>query len=273
LDLKTNFSSSHKATAAKVPYCKDRSFVLFEVVKGALNRKTSKVDVVLKKKADSNRALLSVKADSADAFAELRTAFVHFCTNKHLNNGKSRDRVKNNRSEIYAMCDGIHIHSTRGSMAFDRNGGIANTPKTELGSLFSASVLLSENEIDQGFEWIRRLIVPAHITLTINAVEVPARKPVVRIESCPLQTEISDELGLLKRVTMPALVEVYKPNSDEFPTLFEMGVPVAAASFSHHINVSQVIPMTYDGTSIPSAYTARLNSQVMQAMERASASA
>jgi hypothetical protein len=239
---------------------------MFEVVKSALNRRTSKVDVVLRKMAESRYAMLSVQADSADAFAELRNSFVHFCTSTQGKDIKTRDRIKLHQKAICALCEGIHINSKRGSMAFDRNGQIVSRPKTEMGSLFSASVLLSDDEIEQSLDWIRRLIVPPHITMTINALEVPARKPLVKIENCPLQTEIFDEQGVLKRVTMPALVEVYQPHPDEFPTLFEMGVPVAPASYSHHINVGQVIPMSYDRTSVPSAFIARLNSHVRPAV-------
>lgn len=264
--MKALFSSLDRSDIAEVLSRKDRSFVILEVVKSALNRKTSSVDVVLQKMSDSPRALLSVQADSADAFADLRNSFVRFCASASVKDVKTRDRTKINQKAIYALCDGIHINSTRGSMVFDKNGQIVSRPKTEMGSLFSASLLLSDAEIEQGFDWIRRLIVPAHITLTLNALEVPARKSIVKIDGCPLQTEISDEQGVLKRVTMPALVEVYQPHPDEIPTLFEMGVPVAPASYSHHINVGQVIPMSYGGTSIPSSYIAKLNSHVRQAM-------
>jgi hypothetical protein len=112
---------------------------------------------------------------------------------------------------------------------------------------------MTREEYDAACTYLRSLLLPAGVSVTLNGEVLAPRQPVRAFEAS-LETEVADEEGVLRRRTRKALVELYEPFPGEVPTLYEMGLPVVETGDKWHINVGQKVPLTWNRDNVPPGY-------------------
>jgi hypothetical protein len=255
-----------KQGLAKLLERKGKSFVMFELIQNALDENTTAIDVSLLRAPGTRYAILSVRDDSPEGFKDLSHAFTLFAESDKKGDINRRGRFNLGEKLVLALADEATIKSTKGSIIFDGSGRRKTNAKTKVGSIFMARMKMTTQEIEECTLAVGQLIVPAAVTLTYNGQQVASRMPVAQLENIPLQTEISNDEGSLKRVTRAARIEIYEPNAGEQATLFEMGIPVMPTGDRYHVNVCQKIPLSFDRDSVPGAYLTKIRSLVLDAM-------
>lgn len=206
---------------------RSKSFVLFELIQNALDEETTRIEVTLEPSETRGHYILRVEDDSPDGFADLAHAWTMFAFSPKAKNPEKRGRFDVGEKFVLALCKWAEIASTTGSVVFDEDEGRAHYPrrKREFGTLFRAIIKMSRNEAQQAIEDAHRIILPAHVQLTLNGSTVEHRRAVTAVRAM-LPTEYADEDGRLHRTVRTTMIEAYERRPNEPATVFEMGTPV-----------------------------------------------
>ena len=83
----------------------------------------------------------------------------------------------------------------------------------------------------------------------------------------PLQTEISDEEGMLRRTVRMTEVEVYEVLDEEKAHIYEMGIPIVETGDKYHYNIGQKVPLNADRDNVTPAYLQEVRVEVLNRMK------
>ncbi len=255
-----------KQGLAKLLERKGKSFALFELIQNAWDENTSTVDVGLDRIPGTRRVRLVVEDDNPDGFANLAHAFTLFADSSKKGDAGKRGRFNLGEKMTLALCDEAEIASTKGAVMFTEAGRVNRRVKRERGSRFEGILKMTDEEMRECAEAVRRLIPPAGIETKFNSQVIPARVSLAEFEAT-LPTEIADADGVLRRTQRKTVVRVFDPKPGETAMIYEMGIPVVETGDRWHVDIQQKVPVSFDRDNCPPAYLAKVRALVLEHMQ------
>src|SRR5690606_18608660 len=169
---------------AKLVAGRSKAFLVYELVSNALDEATSRVDVTLEKLPGRPAARLVVSDDNPLGFADLRHAFTLFAESAKKANPEQRGRFNRGEKLVLALCREAEIRTTTGTIQFSPDGRRRENGRrrTARGSVFEATIDMTQVEFDQCLLEARWLLVPASVEVWLNGERLETRAPLRTIE-------------------------------------------------------------------------------------------
>lgn len=242
---------------------KGKWFAILELLQNCWDEKgvtTVQVELV---SLERGKARLWVTDNSDDGYADLTHAFTLFAPSTKLNEAEKRGRFNLGEKLVLALCDSAEIISTTGGFRFDDTGRHTLRKRTTSGSTFKAVIRMTKAEVVEAIQHIHNVIVPDHITTTINGAEV-AHRSVVHEFKVSLPTELADDEGRLRPTQRKTLVRLYDPMPGEKATVYELGIPIVEDPDGRYdIDVGQKVPLNMDRDNLTPSYLRTLRTFVL----------
>ena len=242
-----------------------RSFILAELIQNAWDQQVTRVSVEIKK-LRRGLAVVTVVDDDPDGWADLTHAYTLYAPSAKKADPTLRGRFNIGEKLVLSVAREARIVTVTGGVAFDAKGRHNLRSRRESGSLFEATLSMTDVDIQEFEDFFHTLIAPPDIETTLKVqdrtVTLNSRTPVSTLE-LSLPTVIADDDGNLKRSRRATTVELYEPTADEVPHIYELGIPVVETEDRWHVNVQQKVPLNADRDNVTPAYLAELRVAVL----------
>ena len=240
--------------------------LIFELIANALDADgVTRVEVILEPEEGVPHATIVVRDDAPDGFADLTHAWTLFAESSRKAYATKRGRFNLGEKLVLALCTEASIISTKGAVMFDARGRSSMKARRERGTEFMGIARITRAELVEIKTGLKRLIVPAGVTVLINGEPLPARMPLKTVEAT-LPTEVADGEGMLRRSARKTTVNIYAPLPGEAAMLFELGIPVVETGDKWHVDVAQKVPLNMDRDNVTPAYLRDVRTIVVNAM-------
>lgn len=240
--------------------------LLYELIANALDADgVTRVEVVLEPEEGVPLATVIVRDDAPGGFTDLTHAWTLFAESSRKAYATKRGRFNLGEKLVLALCTEASIISTKGAVMFDARGRSSMRARRERGTEFMGIARITRAELAEIKIGLKRLIVPAGITVLINGEPLPARAPIKTIEAT-LPTEIADEEGTLRRSARKTTVHIYEPLPGKVTMLYELGIPVVETGDKFEVSIEQKIPLNMDRDNVTPAYLRDVRTLVVNAM-------
>jgi hypothetical protein len=249
----TNFFEVDRDGLRKIAARRGYSWVLFELIQNSWDEQATRVSVVVEPTRKRGIARLSVEDDDPDGFVELRHAWTLFADSPKRLDPTKRGFMNLGDKLAIAAADEATIRTTTGTVVFDRTGRHTKRERTKRGSIISATVQLTREQIEEMLAAARTRIPPGGVTTLINREELPHRVPVASFEAS-LPTTIPGEDGAMRRTQRKTTVHLYDVLPGERSSLYEMGIPVVETGDRYHYSVCQRVPLNMERDNVPPSY-------------------
>lgn len=249
---------------AKLVAGENKGRLIAELIQNSLDERVSKVDVQLTQLA-SDVVKVRVEDDSPDGFRDLTDAYTLFAPSYKKGDPTKRGRFNLGEKLIISLCRVASIESTTGTVVFDATGRHESQAKRAVGSVYVGQLPMTKQQQQEAIDYLRGILKPADVRLTINGEDLPTRTPLHAFEAT-LKTHIGDEHGVLQIRDRKTRIEIYEPGVNDQATIFEMGLPIVATGDRWHVNVLQKVPLNKDRDNVPPGYLKRLRMLVLNEM-------
>ncbi len=239
-----------------------------ELVQNALDEAgVTRIDVSVELVPGRPLADLTVEDDSPEGFRDLADAYTLFAKSYKRNNPEQRGQFNFGEKLVLAVCESASIATTKGTILFDPDEGRIEKPrqKRERGSVFHGRIRMTREEYPQVCDYLRCLLLPEGVAVTLNGERLPPRKPLHTFEAS-LETSVADEEGVMRPRTRKTTVTVYEALPGEVPSLFEMGLPIVETGDKWHVNLHQKVPLNRDRNNVKPAYLRTVRTLVLNEM-------
>jgi len=246
---------------------KDKSFIIRELVQNCWDEEgVTYCNVTLKPFPGKEAARLTVEDDAPEGFYDLRHAYTFYAKTRKRANAEKRGRFNLGEKMVLSLCRSAVIITTKGTVEFREDGERRNTKgHTESGSVFIASLPMTQAEIEQCVKAVGTFIPPEGIRTTLNGEEIPAREKLAEVEAT-LQTEFEDAEGRYRPTKRRTKIAVYQPLEGEAAMIYEMGLPVTGAGDRWHYDIQQRVPLTADRDNVQPTFLQDVRAEVANAM-------
>jgi hypothetical protein len=240
--------------------------LLLELIANALDADgVTHVEVVLEPEQGVPHATILVSDDAPGGFEDITHAWTLFAESSRKAYPTKRGRFDLGEKLVLALCVEASIISTKSAVQFDARGRAPMKARRERGTEFQGIARITRAELAEIKAGLKKIIVPAGVTLLINGEQLPVRVLLKTVEAT-LATEISDDEGVLRRSIRKTTVDIYEPLPGETPMLYELGMPVVETGDKFHVSVSQKVPLNMDRDNVTPAYLRDVRTVVVNAM-------
>ena len=239
-----------------------------ELVQNALDEAgVTRIDITLTTVPGRPLADLTVADDNPEGFRDLAHAYTLFAPSYKRDNPEQRGQFNLGEKMVLAVCESASVATTTGTVLFDPDEGRIEKPrqKRERGSVFQGRIKMTREEYPQVCDYLRSLLLPDHVIVTLNGDRLIPRKPIHTFEAS-LVTQMADPEGVMRPRQRKTQVSVFETLSGEVPSLYEMGLPVVETSDRWHINVGQKVPLNRDRDNVRPAYLRSVRTLVLNEM-------
>jgi len=252
----------NKEGLAKLLNKRGKSFVLFELIQNAWDQQITQVDVNVEMIKNRRAAKITVIDDDPQGFIDITHAFTLFAESVKKKDPTKRGRFNIGEKLVLALCESAIVHTTTGGVKFEANGTRKNIrKKRNKGSEFSAIIKVTKDEFKEMIESIDSLLPPSNVKTVFNGEPLRIKEP-VKSFTASLPTEISDEVGNLKRTIRKTKVDIHIPDKNEKGYIYEMGIPVVETGDKFHVNVHQKVLLNMDRDNVTPAYLRKIRTFV-----------
>lgn len=205
--------------------------------------------------------------DAPEGFSDLSHAFTLY---RHTN--KRKDPTKAGRfnlgeKQVLSLAKEASITTTTGTVIFHADDTREEKrAKREAGSVFFASIPMTREEIAECIEAAKTILMPERIDYRVNGEQVPHRKPLRIITDVTLQTEFENDEGQYRKTRRKTYIEVYLPDADEQPMIYELGIPVMPTGDKWSYNIGQRVPLNSERDNIQPSFLQDVRSEVLNVM-------
>ena len=259
-----------------------KAAILIELIQNGWDQDTSNVTFELEhdpkgSKNGRDPVVIRVTDDDPNGWSDLTHAYTLFAPSEKKSDPSKRGRFNFGEKLVLSLCKSATITTVKGAVVFDKNGRRLSRKRRESGSLFEATLTLTKRERQDFVKLFGQLIPPVGIHTQLierwaalasglgprqRATVCEPRTPVHSFE-LTLPTVISDEEGNLKRTSRKTVVNLYEPDEDEDPSIYELGLPVVGHDGRYHIDVQQKVPLNSDRDNVTPGYLADLQVAVL----------
>ena len=160
-----------------------------------------------------------------------------------------RGRFNVGEKLLLSVAQSASIVSTTGSVIFDEKGRRRGRKRTEAGSVLTARLRMTREEMADALKTVRTLLPPDGIETWVNGEKLADRE-VLDTFDATLETEAQGPEGGFAYRYRKTTVRAYAPLPGETPHLYEMGIPVDTIDCPWHVSVEQKVPLSLDRSSV-----------------------
>ena len=238
--------------------------LILEPIQNAWDEQVTRVDLTLEPLPNKPLAKLVVTDDSPDGFRDLAGTYTLYKESYKIGDPTKRGRFNMGEKLLLSIATEATIMSTTGTVHFTEDRGRRRSGKaTAEGSILTATVRMTRDEIQEALDLASALIPPHGIDTFVNGKKLRHRNPIEHRE-VTLQSEIKGEEGGFQKTRRQTTVNVYHPLGDEVASLYEMGIPVDTIEMPFHVEVMQKVPLSMDRTSVGQAFLNDLEARVAE---------
>ena len=243
------------------------AFVVYELLQNALDADhASSIDVEVHPVPGIARIEVVVRDDSPDGFRDLTHAYTLFAPSEKKANAELRGRFNLGEKLVIAVAREMEIVSTRGGVRFDEDGRHDLRRRRTAGSEVRVLLSLPHDRATVLVDAARSILIPSSVALTLNGEVLPHCAPVSHF-TASLATVVADSEGVLRPTKRIARVEVFEPDPDLGPYLYELGIPVVPLDGDRYsYNVLQKVPVDLERCSVPPGYLRTLRVSAANAL-------
>ena len=253
-----------KEGLSKLVADKPKVFIIHELLQNAWDQNVTNVRLFVGAGARRGEVNISVEDDDPDGFQDLAHAFTLFAESGKKSDPEKRGRFNLGEKLVLSICRKASIMTTKGTVEFNEDGTRKNTKeRTEQGSLFSATVKMTKQEMLQMVSDLDYLIPPVQTTANCTIFRKPK---VLGMFTATLPTQKSDDEGVLRNTARKTDVRVYEVPEGQKAHLYEMGIPVVPIDCKWHVEVQQKVPLNMNRDNVTPAYYAKLMAEVVNFM-------
>jgi hypothetical protein len=250
---------------AEIAKRRGMSFIITEPIQNAWDEKVTRVDVQLHPVGGSPRVRIEVKDDNPDGFRDLADSYMIFRSSYKLDNPEQRGRFNVGEKLLLSVADEARVTSTKGTVIFSAKGRTRSGKRTEAGSILSARLRMTREQLREAIAFTSLLIPPPGIQTTINGRVLPSREPIAEDERS-LETEVRGEEGGFRYVKRSTVLRLYETLDGERAQLYEMGIPIDKLNCPWHVEVGQKVPLSLDRASVRYGYRQAIESAAAEIM-------
>jgi hypothetical protein len=209
---------------------------------------------------------LTVEDDAPEGFRDLSHAYTLFAESYKRGNPEQRGQFNLGEKMVLAVCESASISTTKGTVVFDPDEGRIEKPrlKRERGSVFQGRIRMTREEYPAVCTYLRSLLLPENIAVTLNGDVLQPRKPLRTFETS-LETLVADDQGVMRPRQRKTKVAIYEALPGEVPSLYEMGLPVVETGDRWHVSVGQKVPLNRDRDNVRPAFLQAVRVAVLNA--------
>jgi hypothetical protein len=194
--------------------------------------------------------------------ADLRVVYLTHKTDSHLKRGRFGRGFK----EALCIAEQALVASGGHRLEFLREQGQHVTRQSrevqlQPGTRVWMQMPWSTETIARLDAYFQRFLVPEAVLLEVNGMRLKPR-PVEHEVQASLTTEIYDATSQSwKKPKRRTTIQLVRTQPDETPTIYEMGIPVAALEWSvpFHCDIQQRVPMNPNRDAVASGYALNLH--------------
>lgn len=242
-----------------------KAFVLYELVQNAWDEDSTEVRIELSFQrssgARSGLVAITVKDDSPDGFADLRSIYTLFRDSKKAPDPTKRGRFELGEKLIIALADYVRVETTKGTITISGNERTQSRARRQAGSSVEVQFRATLDE----YEALRKgaeLLIPPKPTYLDGILLLNLSHRCAAFEA-PLDTIVSDEAGALVHRTRKTEVRVYTPAAGARGWVFEMGIPIVETGDAWHYDVQQRVPVNWERNNLPAAFLKTLRVEAL----------
>lgn len=239
-----------------------------ELIQNALDEAgVFRIDVTLQPVSGRPMVELTVEDDSPEGFRSLSDAYTLFAESYKRGNPEQRGQFNLGEKLVIACCESASISTTKGTVTFDAAEGRVEKPrqKRERGSVFSGRISMTREELVEAEKYLRTLLLPKDVIVTLNAVELPSRNE-IRSFDATLSTVVADSNGIMRVRDRKTKVTIFDVMDGETAHLYEMGLPIVETGDKWHVSIAQKIPLNRDRNNVTPAYLRSVRTLVLNNM-------
>lgn len=264
----------------------------FELISNAWDEKgVTEVTLEVTAVRGKPEVVVLVMDDSTEGFRNLEEARTLFAPSYKKGDAEQRGRFNIGEKLFLSLCSSARIISTGGTLEFKSDGRVRRSKTAlALGTEVHATMRMTRADAIEAFEELGRLISPKGIDTYVHFIgfydqgddhdDGPDRMTHERFASgagtiafrAKLQSELSDDEGVLRPTERLADVNVWKISADERldrnGILYEMGIPVRELDGPFDVNVMQKVPLTVDRDNVRPAFLRRLQAELFNCVWR-----
>jgi hypothetical protein len=237
-------------------------FAVFELIQNAWDESgVTRVEVNLTP-AGKDFAKIVVQDDAPEGFSDLRHAYTLFAESAKKSNALQRGRFNLGEKLVLSLCEWAEITTTKGTVVFDAvKGRVENATCLKHGTVFTAKIQMTREQIAQVTDAVQRLIPPFDINTTFNGVRIASRE-IDAIVSERLPTHLASDDGIPRRTDRRTPIHCYKVNNGEKAFIYELGIPVVEHDCAFHCDVQQKVPLNMDRDNVTPEFARKLHTAV-----------
>lgn len=234
---------------------RNKRFILRELIQNSWDENSTEVRVEIDRSTIRGRAIIEVRDDSPEGFADLTHAYTLFAPSKKVVDPTKRGRFNFGEKLVLALCHSASITTTTGRILFENGERRRRSPaKTEKGSIFHGEIKMTADEVDALVADARRMIPPPDKETWVNGEKLAHREPIRVARDIAMLTEIAGDDGTLKSQYRCADIRVFEVPEGEVACLFEMGIPVVETEDRFHVDVTQKVPLNMERDNVSPSY-------------------
>ena len=237
--------------------------LVLEPIQNAWDEDVNEVSVTLEPVPNKHLAKLVVTDNSPDGFRDLADAYTLYKESYKLDDPSKRGRFNMGEKLLLSIAKEASIKSTTGTILFNEKGRRQSAKATDKGSVLTALVSMTRDEIAEALNLAKSLIPPHGVATTVNGHMLEGRTPFASA-TVTLPTEIRGEEGGFRRTRRQTTLNVYHTLEGEVPSLYEMGIPVDTVEMPYHAEVMQKVPLSMDRTSVGQSFLNTLEARVAE---------
>ena len=197
-----------------------------------------------------------------DNLADLRVVYLTHKTDSHLKRGRFGRGFK----EALCIAEQALVASGHQQLEFLREQGQRVTRQSspaqpQPGTRVWMQMPWPAETSSQLDAYFQRFLVPEGVLLEVNGLRLTSR-PVEHQVAASLSTEIYDATSQSwKKPSRKTVIQLVRTRPEETPTIYEMGIPVAALEWSvpFHCDIQQRVPMNPNRDAVASGYALKLH--------------
>lgn len=239
-----------------------------ELVQNALDADGVRSIHVELEKAKRQLYVLTVADDSPTGFRQLEHAWTMFQHTHKRADAELRGRFNVGCKRVFAhsLARGLKasVQTTKGSVYFRQMERHTTDEATETGTIVTAQMRMSADDVRDFERTVFDLIVPEDIELFCGDARVAVREAKSSFE-CTLATEVADEEGVLRRRQRKTQIHLYAVPEGRKARLYELGIPVCEMpkGFPFDVDVRQRVPLNVDRDNVTPAYMRKVVVEVL----------
>lgn len=245
--------------------------LVLELIQNVWDEASTTCEVLIRDGEQDRRRVteVTVTDDNPEGFSNLAHAYTLFGSTSKRSDPTKRGRFNLGEKLVIARSLSSRITTTKGTVLFDRQGRHAGRTRREAGSeVHCIFPRWKPAETDEAFRFLRQLIPPQSIKLTLNGEHIPSRVPeLVHPANLPtvILTAGDEGVSTMSRTARNTTLALF-PVSGRAALLFEMGIPVCEIAGNYDVSVAQKIPLQTERATVTPSYLQDIYAEMIRAL-------